>query len=260
MPAQIEVSIPNSCTDAKRVFSQSAEVMVVSGATIVMPALRSGRLAPSHVMLLTRAGLDRVQHEPHRVRIGAATRLAELGELPEPLASAVRGVADPEIRAQATIGGNVCATASAGVPMGDLQGPLIAMGAKVRWTDGADERLDGIEEFLRRSAGRWLVLGIEVGIPEHGAFAALRRPHSHGYTPLSVSAAVVAGELRLAATGLAEHGVRLRSPKDPRPVDEDRLDPQDDALASAWYRREMLPVLVRRCLAQIGSASTEDQR
>lgn len=260
MPAQIEVSIPSSSTDAQRVFSQAAEITVVSGATIVMPALRSGRLAPRHVMLLTRAGLDGVQRKPDHLRIGAAARLADLAELPEPLASAVHGVADPEIRAQATIGGNVCATAYAGVPVGDLQGPLIAMDAKVRWTDGTDERLDGIEEFLRRPVDRRLVLGIEVGIPEQGAFAALRRPHSHGYAPLSVSAAVVRGELRLGATGLTPRGVRLRSPEDPTPADRDQLDAPDDALASGWYRREMLPVLIRRCMTQIESVPTGTQR
>ncbi len=256
----MEVSIPTSRSDAERVFGEAAEITVVSGGTIVMPALRSGRLAPKHVMLLTRAGLDGVERERDRLRIGAAARLADLAELPEPLVSAVRGVADPEIRAQATIGGNVCANGPAGVPLGDLQGPLIAMDAKVRWTDGTDERLDDVEHFLRRSPDRRLVLGLEMAVPEHGAFAALRRPHSHGYTPISVSAAVVRGELRLGATGLAPHGVRLRSPEDPTPTDRDQLEPPADALASAWYRRQMLPVLIRRCLARIGSAPAEGER
>jgi len=154
----------------------------------------------------------------------------------------------------------VCAYSSAGVPLGDLQGPLIAMDAQVRWADGTDERLDGVEEFLSRSTDRRLVVGLEIAVPEHGAFAALRRPHSHGYTPISVSAAVIRGELRLGATGLAPHGVRLRSPEDPTPVDGDQLESSDDALASAWYRRQMLPVLVRRCLAQIESAPTAGER
>ena len=32
----------------------------------------------------------------------------------------------------------------------------------------------------------------------------------------------------------------------------DGVDPQDDALASAWYRREVLPTLVTRALEQLG--------
>jgi CO/xanthine dehydrogenase FAD-binding subunit len=257
MPDQMEVSIPTSGKDATRVFGQAAEITVVGGGTVVMPALRSGRLAPKHVMLLTRTGLDRVERERDELRIGAAARLADLADLPEPLASAVRGVADPEIRGQATIGGNLCVNGPAGVPVGDLQGPLIAIDAKVRWSNGTDERLDGVEQFLRRSPNRRLILGLEMAVPEHGAFAALRRPHSHGYTPMSVSAAVVDGELRLGATGLEPHGIRLRLDEDLMPAGADQLEPPDDALASAWYRRQMLPVLVRRCLDQIESAQIE---
>ncbi len=254
MPSQMEVSVPTSDTDAKRVFAQAAEITVVSGATIVMPALRSGRLAPRHVMLLTRGVMDRIERDGGRFRIGAATRLTALLDMPEPLAAAVLNVADPEIRAQATIGGNVCATAAGSFPVGDLQGPLIALDAKIRWTDGTDERLDGIEEFLRSGNDRRLVLALELSVPDRGAFAALRRPHSHGYTTMAVSAAVTGGQVRLAATGLGPHGVRLRSAEDPTPVGNGELVPPDDALASGWYRRQMLPVLIRRCLAQIENA------
>ena len=256
----MEVSIPASCTEAKRVFGEATEITIVSGATIVMPAIRRGQLAPHHVMLLTRAGMDRVERDGARLRIGAATRLVDLIDMPEPLAGAVLGVADPEIRGQATIGGNVCATADAGVPLGDLQGPLIALDAKVRWTDGTEERMEGIAEFLGRANDRRLVLGLEMRVPDRGAFVALRRPHSHGYTPLAVSAAVIGNELRLAATGLGPHGVRLRSAEDPTPVGASRLEPPDDPLASAWYRRETLPVLVRRCLARLDGRSNGAER
>jgi len=252
MSAQIEVSMPTSCAEAKRIFADAGEITVVGGATIVMPDLCFGRLAPKHVMLLTRAGMDRIDRDGVRLHIGAATPLGRLTATPEPLASAVANIADPEIRAQATIGGNVCTRAGGGVPRGDLQGPLIALGATVHWTDGSGEHVDGIEEFLRDANDRRLVLALEVEVPERGAFVALRRPHAHGYTPLAVSAAVLGGELRLAATGLAPHGVRLRSAEDPTPVSGCPLEPSSDAIASAWYRREMLPVLVTRCLAKIG--------
>ena len=32
----------------------------------------------------------------------------------------------------------------------------------------------------------------------------------------------------------------------------------DDAVASAWYRRKMIPVMVRRALAQIVAKETSD--
>lgn len=245
--------MPTSLQEAKRAFGQAGPITVVGGATIVMPALRSGALAPERLMLLARAGMDGVQRVGGGLRIGAATPLGQLGEVPEPLAGALAAVADPEIRAQATIAGNLCAPPGAGAPRGDLQGPLIALAAQVRWTDGTDEYTDAVEDFLTRPAGRRLVLEIEFALPERGAHAALRRPHSHGYTALAVSAAVVAGELRLAATGLGPHGVRLDSAAQPAPVSGgDAPAGLDDAVASEWYRREMVPVLVRRCLAAMG--------
>jgi CO/xanthine dehydrogenase FAD-binding subunit len=79
------------------------------------------------------------------------------------------------------------------------------------------------------------------------------RPHAHHYTILAVAAARTNGEVRLAATGAAPEGVRLRTvERSANP--EDALtdaDPRDDALASAWYRRRVLPVLVARALEEI---------
>jgi CO/xanthine dehydrogenase FAD-binding subunit len=252
MPPQIEVTMPTSRAEAKRAFADAGAVTVVGGATIVMPALRAGQLQPRRLMLLARAGMDLAQRDGDRWRIGAATPLQRLGDAPEPLAGAIANVADPEVRAQATIAGNICAAPGSDAPRGDLQGPLIALGARVRWTDGADDHTDAIEDFLRAGAGGRLVLEIEVDVPARGAYAALGRPHGHGYTALAVSAALVGGELRLAATGLGPRGVRLASAQDPAPVDG--AEPLDDAVASAWYRGEMVPVLVRRCLAQMGLA------
>lgn len=258
MPQPIEVSVPTSEQEARALFA-AASPLPAGGATILTPELFSGARAASHVMLLHRAGLDGVRHDADRVTIGAATRLSQLGEMPEPLRSAVAGVADREVRAQATVGGNICAAPLDGAPRGDLQGPLLALDAVVHWTDGAEDHRDGMEAFLgdgdagegaRGGAARRLVLGVEFVPPQTGAFASLRRPHSHGYTALAVSAAVMGGELRLAATGLGPHALRLGSADQPLP-DDATFAGRDDALASDWYRREMVPVLVRRCLEQM---------
>ena len=248
MPQPIEVSVPTSEQQARALFSDASRPLPAGGATIVTPELASGVRAASHVMLLHRAGLDGVRRSGDRITIGATTRLSQLGELPEPLRSAVAGVADPEVRAQATLAGNICAAPLDGAPRGDLQGPLLALDAVVRWTDGVQDHREGIERFLA-AAGEpaRLVLGVEFDVPSDGAYAALRRPHSHGYTTLAVSAAVVRGDVRLAVTGFGARAMRLGPPERPLPDEPGR----DDALASGWYRREMVPVLVRRCLAQM---------
>jgi len=92
-----------------------------------------------------------------------------------------------------------------------------------------------------------------------GAFAALIRPHTHDYTALAVSGARAQdGTLRLAATGTGSWGARLPSAEaaagDPVAAGEAALQDvtlHDDALASAWYRTKVLPVLVRRVLAEL---------
>ncbi len=246
--------MPTSPRQAAQALRQSPSTVIVGGATIVMPALSSGALRPARVMLLTRAGMDGIEREGDRIRVGATTTLARLTEMPEPLGSALANVADGEIRAQATIAGNLCADPGTEAPRGDLQAPLIALDAVVHWTDGETERHQPVQEFLGAPVRPRLVLAIELRRPERGAYAALRRPHSHGYTALAVAAAVTDGELRLAASGLRPHGVRLRSVQDPVPVEDDS-PARTDALASDWYRREMVPVLVRRCLAQLEAAA-----
>jgi aerobic carbon-monoxide dehydrogenase medium subunit len=254
VPQPIEVSVPTSEQEARALFAAASPPLPAGGATIITPELSSGARAASHVMLLHHAGLDGVRREGGRIAIGAAARLSTLREMPEPLHSAIAGVADPEVRAQATLAGNVCAEPLDGAPRGDLQGPLLVLDAVVHWTDGVEDHHDGIEEFLTRASAARLVLGVEFAAPEKGAFAALRRPHSHGYTVLAVSAAMIGGELRLAATGLGPHAVRLGPPEEPLAAGA-AAGGRDDALASSWYRREMVPVLVHRCVQQMeGSA------
>ena len=74
-----------------------------------MPELTHGRLKPGKVLMLGRSGLDKITREGGTVTIGATVAVSELEELDEPLASAAKHVADGEIRAQATVGGNLCA-------------------------------------------------------------------------------------------------------------------------------------------------------
>ena len=244
--------MPESAAEAVRAFGENPDVTVIAGATIVLPELHGGQRRTGPVLLLSAAGMDHVTCSSGVWRIGATATLQALAQTPDPLSSAAANVGDPELRRQATIGGNLCAPPGAAAPRGDLQGPLVALGARVRWSTNGSEHVDGVEEFLASSAANRLVLEIEFPTPRAGAFAALRRPHSHGYTALAVSCAGFGGEPRLAVTGLAPTALRLRSAEEPSPIGVSATARLHDALASSWYRQEMVPVLVRRCLAQLG--------
>jgi aerobic carbon-monoxide dehydrogenase medium subunit len=253
-----EILIPTSAGEAAAAFGDGAGVTVIGGGTIVMPEIAHGRLRPAKAILLTRAGLGGVTRDGATVTIGATTPVSELTGMPSPLGPCAANVADAEIRGQATVGGNLCAGAGQAAPRGDLQAPLLALGATVRSSGAGGERSQALEEFLPDRDGR-LVLDVSYEEGAAGAWVCLDRPHSHDYTALAVAAVRTAdGSIRLAASGVAGHAVRLPSAEaqagDPEAAGAAALGDvtvADDALASAWYRQRTLPVLVRRALTQL---------
>ncbi len=262
-PGPVEILMPTSRAEAVEAFGDGAGLTVVAGGTIVMPLITYGRLKPSRALVLTRAGLAGIRRDGGTITIGAATPVAALvGGAPEPLASAASGVADLEVRSQGTVGGNLCAPAGAEYPRGDLQAPLIALGARVRSAGAGGERTESVEELLAGGTAGRLVLELELDDPAAGSYAALHRPHAHSYTPLSVAACRVSdGSTRLAVGGAGPHGRRLLSAErafaeagDPDAAGAAAVRDAafaDDAMASAWYREQMLPVLVRRALNEL---------
>jgi CO/xanthine dehydrogenase FAD-binding subunit len=253
-----QVVNPTSRQEAIAAFGDGDGVTVMAGGTILMPEINYGRLRPERVLFLKDAELTGIRRDGSSLTIAAMTTLAELEETPEPLATAARSVADHEIRAQATLGGNLCAPPGAEGPRGDLQAALIALGARVRSAGKDGDRTEAVEDFLAGDAGGRLVLEVELEEPSRAGHAALRRPHAHSYTILAVCVAETADGIRVGVTGAGPTGIRARSVEQAlaggakgeeaaAKVLED-AEPRDDALASAWYRRRMLPVLVRRAL------------
>ena len=261
-----EISMPTSAADAVQVFGDGRDVTVFGGGTILMPMIAYRRYrSGGRTLMLGRARLDEIS-EHGRVAIGAMTTLAALAESGvEPLATAAGDVADAEIRAQATLGGNLCAPPSRGGPRGDLQAALLATGAEVRCAAAGRERTEPIDEFLAGLDGEpRLVLGVEFERPRRAAYLSQRRPHTHSYAVMSVACAELADGVRVAAAGVAPRAVRLRAVEralaDGAAAEQasaealDGLEPEDDALASSWYRQEVLPVLVRRAITQLRGA------
>jgi len=247
----LDVVIPTSPAEAATAFGDGEGITVLAGGTIVMPEITHGRLRPEKVLMLGRSGLDAISREGGTVTIGAVASVAALQDLDEPLATAARHVADREIRAQATVGGNLCAGPGADAPRGDLQAPLIVLGARVRSIGQGGEKTEAVEDFLDGGTEGRLVL--DVGYDEadrQAAYAAAWRPHTHHYSILAVAGTKADEGLRIAVTGAGPHAVRLTSVEQSGSPDDalEDVDPPDDALASAWYRKKILPTLVSRVL------------
>src|SRR6476659_1641116 len=254
--AATEILMPSSEDEAIAAFGDGNDVVVVGGGTIVLPDMTYRRLRPSRALMLGRAGLSGITKDGSRVTIGATTPVQDITGMTAPLGPCAANVADMEIRAQGTVGGNVCAGEGQEAPRGDLQGALLALGATARSATDGEVSEEPLEDFLPKRADR-LLLSVSYDEPAAGAFAGLDRPHTHDYTALAVSGTRSAdGTIRLAATGAGTHGQRLRSAEggNPDAALED-VAPHDDALASAWYRSRVLPVLVRRVLSEIEESS-----
>src|SRR6476659_6127981 len=192
-----DVIVAASREEAVSAFGDGSDVTVVAGGTIVMPEITHGRLHPRRALLIGRAGLSGVSIENGRTTIGATTTIADLQDAVEPLGTCARGLADLEIRAQATLGGNLCAPPGVESPCGDLQAALLVLDAQVRSTGAGGERSEPVEDVLATGPAGRLVLVVEFAVPEAGACASVRRPHAHAYTIMRACAARVGGELRV---------------------------------------------------------------
>ena len=250
-----ETLVPSSADEAVELFGDGGGITVFAGGTTLMPEIAAGRLKPARALLLHRSGLDDLRTEGNVIQMGPMVTVAVLADgSDELLARFARQVGDREVRAGATVGGNLCASAGLGSQRGDLGAPLIALGARVRSTGKGGDRTEAVEDFLAGERSGRLVLGIEYDRPA-GAWSAqtLRRRHAHSYAIANVAICSSGDGIRVGVSGVGPSAVRCRSVEQSRNADDvlKDVDPVDDAVATAEYRRRMLVVLVRRALDEL---------
>ena len=252
-----ETLVPSSADEATRLFGDGDGITVFAGGTILMPEIAAGRLKPARALMLHRSGLDELRTDGDVVRIGAMVPVAALADGPDEVLARFAGeLGDLEIRAAATVGGNLCASPGIGSQRGDLGAPLIALGARVRSTGKGGERTEPVEDFLAGDRAGRLVLEVEYDKPS-GAWSAqsLRRRHAHSYSIANVAICEDGDGLRVGVSGVGPAAVRARTVEQSRHAEDvlTDVDPADDAVATAAYRRKMLVVLVRRALDEVGN-------
>jgi CO/xanthine dehydrogenase FAD-binding subunit len=212
--------LPGSAEEAA---AELLDAVVMGGGTTVMPAVLAGAVDATRVVGLARAGLTGVGPSG----IGAMTPLAALdGALAEP----ARAVGGPALRNMATIGGNL-------VVGGDVAVALLALDAEVHLSSRTVPVADFWSSF---DPSTELVLSVSF---EEADLVFLRCARRAANSPAVVSVAVSGG--RVALGGVAPHPVLV--PADPAAAAA-AIDPPTDAIASAWYRRRMTELYVRRAL------------
>ncbi|BCB90961.1 FAD binding domain-containing protein [Phytohabitans suffuscus] len=239
---------------------------LMAGGTVVMAQVNSGSLGYTEIVSLRRAGLGGITLDGPLARVGATTTLTEVEQSPDLafLRGAMRGLASPTIRNQATVGGNLFVPQ----PYGDLAVCLLALDATVEVTgpDGSREVPVGVVLANGVAPGE-VVTAVRLAVPAPGTWfhhkAMRRRLNSAAIVAVAAvvdTAGGVVTSARIALGGVAPRPVRAVSAESVligRPLESEVLEragraaradisPSDDSYASAWYRARVLPVHLRR--------------
>ena len=260
-----------STGEAASALSSDRAARYLGGGTLVMRALNEGDISISTIVRANDHALRRIDAAGPRVTIGAgvtfATILAErhLAFLHAP----ARSIGGPAVRNMGTVGGNLFAPN----PYGDFAVALLALDATVALQGGFGARDVPIEEFLQgreRQAGS-LVISISCQRPtgaEAFRYRKIARIKPKGGAVITLAAHVPTSggrvvAARLALGSMAPMPIRARAAEralEGRPLDATTIaaaasaitegtSPVDDALGSAWYRREIAGVHLRRLLS-----------
>ena len=150
---EFEFLQPRSLSEASRMLADLGdECRVMAGGTALLLAMRQRMAAPTHVIsALQIEGLRGIDFDPREgLRIGALVKHAELArsELVQRhypvLAAMAAQVANPQVRNQGTLGGNLCYAD----PATDPPGCLMAHGAQLVLASACGQRVLSVEEFL----------------------------------------------------------------------------------------------------------------
>src|SRR5437016_5817141 len=257
--------------EAASALSSDRSARYLGGGTLVMRALNEGDVSISTVVRATDQALSRIDVASSRITLGAGVTFARI--LAERdlafLHAPARSIGGPAVRNMGTVGGNLFAL----VPYGDFTVALLALDAMVSVQGGLGSRDVPIEEFLqtRGRQGGTLVLAISCQKPA-GAEAfryrkvARIKPKGGSVITLAAHLPTSGGRIvgaRIALGSMAPMQIRARAAEralEGRPLDRSTIDaaaaaavegtsPGDNALASAWYRREIVGVHLRRLLS-----------
>nr|WP_246406562.1 FAD binding domain-containing protein [Modestobacter versicolor] len=261
-------ALPETVTEALAALAERPDAVVVAGGTEVMPDLLwRNRTAAGFVSLRRVAGLRGVSSVDGELVVGAGTPVAALTAVPDAgLRSAASSLGTPLVRTEATIGGNVVSA----LPYRNLLPALLASGATLELTSAAGTRTVPFDGFVTAPGRTGLAEGellTAVRLPAHTGFADYTKVgRRNAQFVATVSAAIVSrdGAARLAFGNAAPTPLRSddvdaaatalldgrADAGDLRAAVAAAVDPPDDPIASAGYRRHALGVLAVRLVTR----------
>lgn len=267
------ISVRTCATIAEAVglLSGDRSARLIAGGTLVMRDVNEGRITDGTLVRITDPAFSRIQTGGSRIELGAGVTMAAVlvSRDLDFLHPAARAIGGPAVRNAATVGGNLFAEA----PYGDFAVALLALDTQVTVQAGyGGGRAMPLEEFLagRDRGGQGLVTAVQFARPASPGdfrFRKACRVRPKGISVLSIAAHLpnsggrVAGA-RVAYGAMAPTPIRAKGVEralEGRPLDTAAVGaaqqaaaqgtrPATDAIASEWYRREVLPVHLGRLL------------
>src|SRR5215813_2564961 len=266
MPVTVKTFATSS--EAAAALSSDRAARFFGGGTLVMRALNEGDISISTIVRASEQALKRIDAAGARVTIGAGVTFAQILSQRDLafLHAAARSIGGPAVRNMGTVGGNLFAPS----PYGDFTVALLALDATVSVQGGFGVRDVPIEEFLQsreRQSGA-LVLSVSCQRPASADAFRYRKiarikPKGGSVITLAAHLPMSGGRItgaRVALGSMAPTQIRARAAEralEGRSLDAATINaaaaaategtsPGDDALGSAWYRREIVGVHLRR--------------
>jgi carbon-monoxide dehydrogenase medium subunit len=251
---------------------------VLAGGTDLLVQMKLGKVQARHLVCISKIPELRFLSPDGGLKIGPLVvhrdleKSAYVRQKFSALFEAARSVTSVQIRAMGTLGGNLCHAS----PAADSAPALIALGARVRIMGEAGNRVLPLEDFFVGPGKTDLKPGemlAEIQIPESGgAFGSSFLKLTRVAADLAkVNAAAfmqrdtdVIRDCRIASGAVAPTPVRLKRAEEVlrgKRFAEDlcrlagekaaeEIQPIDDIRSTAWYRREVVKILVRDALKE----------
>jgi carbon-monoxide dehydrogenase medium subunit len=281
IPRSFEYFSPRTLDEALSLLQKlGSDAKLLSGGQSLIPMMKLRLVSPQYIVDINRIpGLDYISESDGQLRIGALAREHELetsdlvrSKFPI-LADTAKVIADPLVRSQATVCGNL----AHGDPANDHPATMLALGATVVATGPNGQREIAIENFfpglfstaletqeilteiripfpppgsggaylkLERKVGDFATAGVAVQITLDGAGICLRAGvglTNVGLTPIKAKQA----EAFLIGKTLDDATIKQAAG-----LAASESEPMDDLRGSADYKRDLVRVLTSRALAR----------
>jgi carbon-monoxide dehydrogenase medium subunit len=283
-PAPFSYRDPRTLEEALELLAEFGdEASLLAGGQSLVPLLNLRLAQPSVLIDVNRIpGLDGIEVQDDRLRVGALVRAAALERHPDVASAlpvireALRYVAHPQIRNRTTIGGNLAHAD----PAAELPAVLAALDGTIGLVSRSGQRdvswrdfFQGVLTTARRSDE--MVAWVELPRPRGLRLTFLEVTRRHGDFALAGACVGVRAEngtvsdARIALIGVGATPVRAQAAEEVLtggPLEPGRLremealvrgavEPVDDVHATAEYRRAVVAVLARRGVATLAERS-----